>query len=70
MKCYSRALHEGGRLPVRITNYEEQIFNRSPRQRKQPTRLLQEVLLLTAENSSDSGEEILFSTANFTVIYL
>ncbi|XP_075273455.1 centrosomal protein of 295 kDa isoform X2 [Opisthocomus hoazin] len=54
VKCYSRALHEGGRLPVRITNYEEQIFNRSPRQRKQPTRLLQEVLLLTAENSSDS----------------
>ncbi|XP_059673083.1 centrosomal protein of 295 kDa [Gavia stellata] len=36
-----------------ITNCEEQISNRSPRQSKQSSRLLQEVLMTTAENSYD-----------------
>ncbi|NXG52740.1 CE295 protein, partial [Psilopogon haemacephalus] len=54
MKRYSSAPHEEGRLPSSITNYQEQICNGSPRQSKQSSRLLQEVLLLTAENSNDS----------------
>ncbi|NXL51632.1 CE295 protein, partial [Podilymbus podiceps] len=54
MKRFSRALHEEDGLPSSITNCEEQISNGSPRQSKQSSRLLQEVLLLTAENSYDS----------------
>ncbi|KAK1202639.1 CE295 protein, partial [Pygoscelis papua] len=54
MKCYSHAFREEGRLPSSITNYEEQISNGSPRQSKQLSRLLQEVLMMTAENSCDS----------------
>ncbi|NXX53894.1 CE295 protein, partial [Scopus umbretta] len=53
VKQYSRSLQEG-RLPLSITNYEEQICNGSPRQNKQSSRLLQEVLMMTAENSCDS----------------
>ncbi|XP_075347213.1 centrosomal protein of 295 kDa isoform X1 [Mycteria americana] len=56
VKCYSHALHEEGRLPLSITNYKEQICNGSPRQSKQSSRLLQEVLLMTAENSYDSAQ--------------
>ncbi|KFO80231.1 Centrosomal protein KIAA1731, partial [Cuculus canorus] len=51
---YSHALHEEDRLPLSITKYEEQIANGSPRQSKQSSRLLQEVLMMTAENSYDS----------------
>ncbi|NXV93973.1 CE295 protein, partial [Calonectris borealis] len=53
VKHYSHALHEEGRLPSRITNYKEQISNGSPRQSKQSSRLLQD-LMMTAENSYDS----------------
>ncbi|NXS53463.1 CE295 protein, partial [Brachypteracias leptosomus] len=49
VKRYSRALPEGG-----PTNYKEPICDRSPRQSKQSSRLLKQVLLMTAENSSDS----------------
>ncbi|XP_074773436.1 centrosomal protein of 295 kDa [Athene noctua] len=56
VKCYSHALREEGRLPSSITNYEEQISNGSPRQSKQSSRLLQQVLLMTAENSYDSAQ--------------
>ncbi|XP_054674059.1 centrosomal protein of 295 kDa isoform X3 [Grus americana] len=56
VKHYSHALHEEGRSPLNIANYEEQISTRSPRQSKQSSRLLQEVLLMTAENSYDSAQ--------------
>ncbi|KAM6098544.1 centrosomal protein of 295 kDa isoform 2-T2 [Theristicus caerulescens] len=55
VKCYSRALHGEGRLPSSITNYEEQISNGSPRHSKQSSRLLQEVLMVTGENSYDAA---------------
>ncbi|NXY46614.1 CE295 protein, partial [Ceuthmochares aereus] len=51
---YSRALHEEDSLPLSITKYKERISNESPRQSKQSSRLLQEVLMMTAENSYDS----------------
>ncbi|NXO57153.1 CE295 protein, partial [Aramus guarauna] len=54
VKHYSHALHEEGRLPLNIANCEEQISTRSPKQSKQSSRLLQEVLLMTAENSYES----------------
>ncbi|NWH51826.1 CE295 protein, partial [Fregata magnificens] len=54
VKRYSCALREEGRLPSSVTNYEEQISNGSPRQSKQSSRLLQEMLMVTAENSYDS----------------
>ncbi|NWS53816.1 CE295 protein, partial [Chunga burmeisteri] len=54
VKRYRHALPEEGRLPSSITNYEEQISNGSPRQSKQSSRLLQEVLKMTPENSYDS----------------
>ncbi|NXC75517.1 CE295 protein, partial [Anhinga anhinga] len=50
----SHTVREEGRLPSSITNCEEQISSGSPRQSKQSSRLLQEVLLTTAENSYDS----------------
>ncbi|KFQ19014.1 hypothetical protein N331_07179, partial [Merops nubicus] len=53
-KHYSHALHGEGSLPLSTTNYKEPICHGSPRQRKQPSRLLQEVLMMTAENSNDS----------------
>ncbi|XP_042648365.1 centrosomal protein of 295 kDa isoform X2 [Tyto alba] len=56
VKRYGHAVCEGGRLPLSITNYEEQISNGSPRQSKQSSRLLQEVLLMTAEKSYDSAQ--------------
>ncbi|XP_010085627.1 PREDICTED: centrosomal protein KIAA1731 homolog, partial [Pterocles gutturalis] len=55
-KRYSHALHEEGKSPLSITNCEEQTFNGSPRQSKQSSRLLQEVLMMTAENSYDSAQ--------------
>lgn len=58
VKRYSRAFHEESSLPLSITNCKEQISNGSPRQNIQSSRLLQEVLMMTAENSCDSGEEI------------
>ncbi|NXT19471.1 CE295 protein, partial [Syrrhaptes paradoxus] len=54
MKRYSHAPHEEGRSPLSITNCEEQTSNGSPRQSKQSSRLLQEMLMMTAENSYDS----------------
>ncbi|KGL90169.1 Centrosomal protein KIAA1731, partial [Charadrius vociferus] len=54
MKRYSRAFHEEGSLPSSITNCKEQISNGSPRQNKQSSRLLQEVLMMAAENSYES----------------
>ncbi|KFP57701.1 Centrosomal protein KIAA1731, partial [Cathartes aura] len=54
VKRYSHGLHEEGKLPSSITNYEEQISNGSPTQSKQSSRLLQEVLMMTADNSYDS----------------
>ncbi|NWH76520.1 CE295 protein, partial [Piaya cayana] len=51
---YSRALHEDDTSPLSITEYEERISNASPKQSKQSSRLLQEVLMMTAENSCDS----------------
>lgn len=60
IKHYSHAIHEEDRLPSRLTNDEEQIRNGIPKQSKQSSRLLQELLMMTAENSRDAGEEILF----------
>ncbi|NXY75079.1 CE295 protein, partial [Glareola pratincola] len=54
MKRYSHASHEESRLPPSVTSYKEQISNGSPRQSKQSSRSLQEVLMMTAENSYDS----------------
>ncbi|NXE26098.1 CE295 protein, partial [Ardeotis kori] len=54
VKHYSHTFHEEGRSPSSITSNKEQISNGSPRQSKQSGRLLQEVLLMTAENSYDS----------------
>ncbi|NXX82817.1 CE295 protein, partial [Urocolius indicus] len=53
-KHYSRALGAEGRLPSSTTNYKEQTSNGSPRQNEQPSRLLQEMLMMTAENPYDS----------------
>ncbi|KFO88993.1 Centrosomal protein KIAA1731, partial [Buceros rhinoceros silvestris] len=53
VKRYSHALHED-RLPSRLTNDEEQIPNGIPKQSKQSSRLLQELLMMTAENSCDA----------------
>ncbi|XP_061313896.1 centrosomal protein of 295 kDa isoform X1 [Pezoporus flaviventris] len=50
VKHYSHK--EGRKLPSSITNSEEQISSGSPR----PSRLLQEVLLVTAESSHDSDQ--------------
>ncbi|NXI58307.1 CE295 protein, partial [Chloroceryle aenea] len=54
VKCYSHALCEEGRLPSSVTNCKEQMSHGSPRQSKQSSRLLREVLLMTAENSHES----------------
>ncbi|XP_071589833.1 centrosomal protein of 295 kDa isoform X2 [Heliangelus exortis] len=45
-----------GSLPSSITNYQEQIPDGSPRQSKQTSRLLQEVLRMIAENSFGSAQ--------------
>ncbi|XP_075583661.1 centrosomal protein of 295 kDa isoform X1 [Pelecanus crispus] len=55
VKHYSHALHEG-RLPSSIMKYEEEVSNGSPRQSEQSSRLLREVLMMTAENSYDSAQ--------------
>ncbi|XP_066845984.1 centrosomal protein of 295 kDa isoform X2 [Anser cygnoides] len=55
VKCYSPALRKDGRSPGSTTNYEEQISSESPRQRKQ-SGLLQELLLMSAENSCGSAQ--------------
>ncbi|NXE10928.1 CE295 protein, partial [Lophotis ruficrista] len=54
VKHYVHTFHEEGRSASSITNNDEQICNGSPRQSKQSGRLLQEVLMMTAENSYDS----------------
>ncbi|NWI61021.1 CE295 protein, partial [Calyptomena viridis] len=53
VKCYSHTLCEG-RLPLSITNYEEQTSNGSPRRTKPSGGLLQELLMMAAETSCDS----------------
>ncbi|XP_010122653.1 PREDICTED: centrosomal protein KIAA1731-like, partial [Chlamydotis macqueenii] len=53
---YGHTFHEEGRSPSSITNKKELISSGSPRQSKQSGRLLQEVLMMTAENSYDSGQ--------------
>ncbi|XP_035184616.1 centrosomal protein of 295 kDa isoform X2 [Oxyura jamaicensis] len=55
VKCYSPALRKDGRSPRSTTSCEEQISSESPRQRKQ-SGLLQELLLMNAENSYDSAQ--------------
>ncbi|KAM6382970.1 centrosomal protein of 295 kDa isoform 3-T3 [Alca torda] len=55
-KHYSHAFHEEGRLPPSVTSYRKQISNGSPRQSKQSSRLLQDVLMMAAENSCDSAQ--------------
>ncbi|XP_017693298.1 PREDICTED: centrosomal protein of 295 kDa isoform X3 [Lepidothrix coronata] len=55
VKCYSPTFCEG-RLPLSITNYEEQTSNGSPRQTKPSGRLLQELLMMAAETSYDSAQ--------------
>ncbi|NXX89434.1 CE295 protein, partial [Centropus bengalensis] len=55
-ECYSHAvLREEDWLPLSMTNYEEEISNRSAKRSKQSSGLLQEVLMM-AESSYDSGE--------------
>ncbi|NXW54884.1 CE295 protein, partial [Eurystomus gularis] len=54
VKRHRCALREEGELPLSMTNYKEQICNGSLRQSKQSRRLLQEVLMMTAETSDDS----------------
>ncbi|NWR66611.1 CE295 protein, partial [Bucorvus abyssinicus] len=54
VKRYSHALCEEDRLPSSLTNYEEQVLNGIPKQSKQSGRLLQELRMMTAENSCDS----------------
>ncbi|KAM9300858.1 centrosomal protein of 295 kDa isoform 2-T2 [Morus bassanus] len=56
VKHYGHALREEGRLPSSITNYKEPISNGSPRQSKQSSTLLQELLMMTAENSYYSAQ--------------
>ncbi|NXS96964.1 CE295 protein, partial [Jacana jacana] len=46
--------HGEGRFPLSRTKDEEQISRGSPRQSKELSSLLQEVLMMTAENSHDS----------------
>ncbi|NXJ78835.1 CE295 protein, partial [Trogon melanurus] len=53
-KRYSRALREEGSFHSSTASCDEQLSGGSPRQSKQSSRLLREVLLLTAENSCDS----------------
>uniref|UniRef100_A0A8C4UG01 ALMS motif domain-containing protein n=1 Tax=Falco tinnunculus TaxID=100819 RepID=A0A8C4UG01_FALTI len=55
VKHYSPAPHEEGTSPSSITN-EERESNRSPPQSRQSSRLLNEVLMMTAENSCDSAQ--------------
>ncbi|XP_051636303.1 centrosomal protein of 295 kDa isoform X2 [Manacus candei] len=55
MKCYSPTFCEG-RLPLSITNYEEQTSNGSSRQTKPSGRLLQDLLMMAAETSYDSAQ--------------
>ncbi|XP_004938927.2 centrosomal protein of 295 kDa isoform X1 [Gallus gallus] len=54
-KCYGDALHEEGSSPGSITSCEQQISVESPRQSKQ-SGLLQELLLMSTENSYDSAQ--------------
>ncbi|KFP06028.1 Centrosomal protein KIAA1731, partial [Calypte anna] len=54
VKRHSRSHAEDGSSPSSIRSYQEQILHGSPRQSKQTSRLLQEVLRMTAENSFSS----------------
>lgn len=58
VKHHSYALH-GGAFPLGMTNYDRKASNGSPRQTNPSGRLLQELLMMAAETSCDSGEEIL-----------
>ncbi|XP_027501271.1 centrosomal protein of 295 kDa isoform X3 [Corapipo altera] len=55
VKCYSPTFCES-RLPLSITNCEEQTSSGSPRQTKPSGRLLQELLMMAAETSYDSAQ--------------
>ncbi|XP_015707768.2 centrosomal protein of 295 kDa isoform X1 [Coturnix japonica] len=54
-KCCGDALHEEGMSPGSITSYGQQISVESLKQSKQPG-LLQELLLMSTENSYDSAQ--------------
>ncbi|NXN37848.1 CE295 protein, partial [Rhinoptilus africanus] len=54
VKRHGHTFHEESRLPLSVTSYKEQSSDGSPRQSQQSSRLLQEVLMMTAENSYDS----------------
>ncbi|XP_030310508.1 centrosomal protein of 295 kDa [Calypte anna] len=56
VKRHSRSHAEDGSSPSSIRSYQEQILHGSPRQSKQTSRLLQEVLRMTAENSFSSAQ--------------
>ncbi|KFP83542.1 Centrosomal protein KIAA1731, partial [Apaloderma vittatum] len=53
-KRYRRALPEAGSFHCSTASCDQQLSGGSPRQSKESSRLLREVLLLTAENSCDS----------------
>ncbi|NWR50844.1 CE295 protein, partial [Regulus satrapa] len=53
IKCRSHALHEGT-FPVGLTKYEGKASSGSPRQTNPSGRLLQELLMMSAETSCDS----------------
>ncbi|NXD41991.1 CE295 protein, partial [Copsychus sechellarum] len=53
VKRHSHALHEGT-FPLGITNYEGKASNESPKQTNPSGRLLQELLMMSAETSYDS----------------
>lgn len=67
MKRHSPALHEGT-FPLGITNYEGKASNESPKQTNPSGRLLQELLMMAAETSYDSGEEILSLQEHYSAI--
>lgn len=58
MKRHSHALNEGS-FPLGITHSEGKTSNGSPRQTSPSGRLLEELLMMAAETSYESGEEIL-----------
>ncbi|NXM84499.1 CE295 protein, partial [Oenanthe oenanthe] len=53
VKRHSHALHEGT-FPLGIPNYEQKASNESPKQTDPSGRLLQELLMMSAETSYDS----------------
>uniref|UniRef100_A0A8C3QEM5 ALMS motif domain-containing protein n=1 Tax=Cyanoderma ruficeps TaxID=181631 RepID=A0A8C3QEM5_9PASS len=55
VKHHSHALHEGS-FPLGITHYEGKASNGSPRQTSPSGRLLEELLMMTAETSYESAQ--------------